>query len=120
METGEIEKEVITRHSHFFKGRGNGRNMKTIQYGVDRETGMVISRMGSEIAVPVLQYERMLPENNFKPQYELEKMDIIAIAQCWNNYKWTKKIPQELKNLHRGFWGMKQLNNKAELLVGGK
>lgn len=83
---------------------------KIIQYAVDTETGMVISRVGSEIAVPVLQYEKMLPENNFQTIYELEKMDVIAIAPCWNHYKWTRKIPSELKNVHRQFWGLKVLN----------
>lgn len=83
---------------------------KIIQYAFDTETGMVISRVGSNIAVPVLQFHKMLPENNFTPQYELEKMDVIAIAQCWDNYKWTRKIPVEIKNLHRRFWGLKTLN----------
>lgn len=83
---------------------------KIIQYAVDAESGMVISRIGSEIAVSVLQYDKMLPENNFQTQYELEKMDVIAIAPCWNHYKWTRKIPIDLKNLHRQFWGMKPLN----------
>ena len=87
---------------------------KIIQYVVDNETGMVISRVGSEIAVPVLQFDKMLPENNFKAQYELEKMDVIAIAQCWENYKRTRKIPVEIKNLHRAFWGMKLLNYKQD------
>jgi len=87
---------------------------KSIQYAFDTETGMVISRVGSEIAVPVLQFDKMLPENNFQTQYELEKMDVIAIAQCWGNYKWTKKIPMELKNLHREFWGMKLLDYKQD------
>lgn len=81
-----------------------------IQYAVDTGTGMVISRVGSEIAVPVLQFDKMMPENNFTPQYELEKMDVIAIAPCWNHYKWTRKIPSELKNVHRQFWRMKTLN----------
>lgn len=82
---------------------------KIIQYAVDTETGMVISRIGSEVAIPILQFDKMLPENNFTPQYELEKMDVIAIAQGWNNYRWTRKIPSDLKNAHRQFWGMKLL-----------
>ena len=80
-----------------------------IQYAVDSETGMVISRIGSEIALPVLQFHKMVPENNFQTVYELEKMDVISIAHCWNQYKWTRKIPLGIKNVHRQFWGLKSL-----------
>ena len=83
---------------------------KNIQYAVDTETGMVISRIGSEIALPVLQFHKMVPENNFQTVYELEKMDVIAIAHCWKYYKWTRKIPTEVKNKHREFWGLRPLD----------
>ena len=82
---------------------------QTIQYAVDIETGMVISRIGSEIAIPVLQFDKMLPENNFQTIYELEKMDVSAISHCWFQYKWTRKIPMKLKNRHRIFWGLNLL-----------
>ena len=82
---------------------------QTIQYAVDTETGMVISRIGSEIAIPVLQFDKMLPENNFQTIYELEKMDVSAISHCWFQYKWTRKIPTEIKNRHRTFWGLRPL-----------
>ncbi len=87
---------------------------RNIQYAFDTETGMVISRMGSEIAIPVLQFDKMLPENNFQTQYELEKMDVSAISHCWDNYKWTKKIPQTIKNKHRQFWKLKPLKNRVK------
>lgn len=82
---------------------------QTIQYAIDTETGMVISRIGSEIAIPVLQFDKMVPENNFQTIYELEKMDVNAISHCWFQYKWTRKIPMELKNRHRTFWGLNLL-----------
>lgn len=89
--------------------------MRTIMYGIDRNTGLVWSRVGSEVAVPILQYDKMTPENNFQPTYELEKMDVIQTAgQAYNSVKWTRKIPVELKNRHRKFWGMKELPQKAE------
>jgi len=34
--------------------------------------------MASDVAIPVLQFDKMLPENNFTPQYKLEKMDVIS------------------------------------------
>ncbi len=89
--------------------------MRTIMYGIDGDTGLVWSRVGSEVAIPVLQYDQMTPENNFQPIYELEKMDVIQTAgQAYNSVKWTRKIPVELKNRHRKFWGMKPLPEKAE------
>jgi hypothetical protein len=85
--------------------------MKTIQYGIDKETGCVISRINNKIAIPVLQYNDMKPENNFKTSYELEKFDIFSIINYLNNnIKWTKKISKNIKNIHRQFWGLKLLN----------
>lgn len=79
---------------------------RIITFAVEKDTGLVVSRVDSEIAVPVLQYEKMLPENNFTPTYELEKMSVYAL-QPWQAYKWTRKVPLELKNRHRAFWGFK-------------
>jgi len=84
--------------------------MKNITYAVDMETGLVYSRVGSEVAVPVLDYDGMVPENNFKTNYNLEKMYVLSLSiSQWNCLKWTKKIPKDIKNLHRKFWGFKLL-----------
>jgi hypothetical protein len=82
---------------------------KNIRYGIDCETGLVWSRVGSQVALPVLQYDKMVPENNFQTQYELEIMDVIEVIGSMGLVKWTRKIPLRLKNLHRAFWGMKPL-----------
>jgi hypothetical protein len=84
--------------------------MNAIRYGIDRETGLVWSRMGSMVALPVLQYDQMGPDNNFQTIYELEKFDVIQlVGSAYNAVKWTRKIPLHLKNLHRQYWGMKPL-----------
>ena len=83
--------------------------MKTIQYGINENTGHVCSRLGSEVAIPVLEYDKMSPENNFETVYQLEKFDIITLASQWNCIHWTRKLPVELKNTHRSFWGFKPL-----------
>ena len=89
--------------------------MKTIKYGIDRDTGLVWSRVGSEVAIPVLQFNKMTPGNNFQTIYELEKMDVIEVAGAsYNSVEWTRKIPVELKNKHRKFWGMKKLTQKTK------
>ena len=80
---------------------------RTIQYGIDRETGLIVSRVNDEIAVPVLQWESMKPENNFKTSYQLEKFNVFdSIGMI---IKWTRKIPIGLKNIHREFWGFTHL-----------
>lgn len=87
---------------------------KTIQYAIDLETGMVISRVDSEIAVPVLQYDKMTPQNNFKTEYALEKMNVFSLAHSWDYYKWTRYIPLPIKNAHRAFWGFQTLNRQPD------
>ncbi len=87
---------------------------KCIQYGVDKDTGLVISRVNSEVAIPILDYGAMTPDNNFKMDYHLEKAGVLSLAgYAWNCIKWTRKIPTALKNRHRFFWGMKPLKLKT-------
>ncbi len=84
--------------------------MKTIQYAIDKESRMVISRVGSELAWPILDYDNMRPENNYTMNYYLEKVTLFSAAgHSWSMLKWTRKIPKQIKNLHRRFWGMKDL-----------
>ena len=85
---------------------------KTIQYAYNVHSGMCISRVGSNIACPVLEYDKMQPENNFETSYKLEKMSVHAISQVWDEYKWTRKIPFHVKNMHRKFWGMPELKRR--------
>jgi hypothetical protein len=81
---------------------------RIITYAVEEDSGIVYSRVGSEVAIPVLDYEGMTPANNFATRYELEAFSIYAIPR-WGALKWTKKIPTALKNRHRAFWGFKPL-----------
>ncbi len=83
--------------------------MKTIQYGIDQETGLIWSRVNSEIAVPILNYDGMQAENNYCMGYFLERMSILQATPTVNYLKWTRKIPITIKNIHRAFWGMKLL-----------
>jgi hypothetical protein len=80
-----------------------------IRYMVSQENGMVYSRMGSEIAIPVLDWDGMKPENGFQTKYHLEKFDAVAVASDIYPVIKTRKIPVEIKNYHRRFWGMKEL-----------
>jgi len=88
--------------------------MRTIQYAVEKDSGIVISRVGSEICVPVLQFGDMKPENNWRMIYIPEKMPLSALRGCWDLYKWTRKIPIEIKNQHRKFWGMKPIKERIK------
>lgn len=82
--------------------------IKNITYAIHSD-GYVISRVGSDVAWPILDYDGMKPENNFAMKYFLEKMSVHAISREWDSLKWTKKIPVEVKNYHREFWGFKPL-----------
>lgn len=86
---------------------------RIITYAYNIEDGMVISRVDHEIAHPVLDFVGMKPENNWEMRYNLEKFNINALHGQWHLYKWTKKIPTELKNRHREFWGFKPLKVEA-------
>ena len=85
--------------------------MKTIQYGIDKNTGLVWSRVGSTVAIPILDYEDMTPHNNFQTISYLEKFNIIDVCTELQFIKWTKKIDISMKNIHRHFWGFKPLRD---------
>jgi hypothetical protein len=76
---------------------------------IEPDLGMVYSRVGSEIAIPVLDWEGMTPSNNFATKYNLEKFNVLEVCQSLRSVIRTKKIPKHIKNQHRRFWGMKQL-----------
>ena len=80
---------------------------RIIAYAIDQDTGLVWSRVGHELAVPVLQWDTMVPENNFSTSYALERCDLRDMAYA--TLRWTKKIPVAIKNRHRVHWGMKEL-----------
>lgn len=92
--------------------------MQTITYAWDNDTGRVWSRFSPGhvdgkyqedlVAVPVLQYNDMAPENNFQATYKLEKFRVHEALQG-ADLTWTKKIPVAVKNQHRSFWGLKPL-----------
>ena len=83
--------------------------MKNITYAIDKNTGQVYSRFGNNIAIPILDYEGMTPQNNFKTNYFLESHSVHVMADIWTVLTWTKKIPVNIKNIHRTFWGMKPI-----------
>ena len=81
-----------------------------IQYAIDMDTRMVISRVGSELAWPILDYDNMRPANNYTMNYYLEKISVSStVGRIYNGLKWTRKIPLRIKNLHRKFWGFSKL-----------
>jgi hypothetical protein len=83
--------------------------MNAVRYGIDGETGLVWSRVGSMVALPILQYDQMGPGDNFKTKYALEKFDVIELMGSLGLIQWTRKIPAHIKNFHREFWGMKPI-----------
>ena len=86
--------------------------MKQITYAIDMDTGHVWSRVGNKFAIPILDFEGMKPENNFSIKYDLGLVDVLG---CYRNTLiYTKKIPVEVKNYHRAYWGMTSLKDGPE------
>ena len=88
--------------------------MKTITYAIDPNVGLVFSRCGSKMAIPVLDYDGMKPENKYDMLYHLEECWDTDLVGVWHRLVWTRKIPIEIKNRHRRYWGMKPLKKGAQ------
>ena len=79
--------------------------------------GFVVSRVNSELAWPILDYAAIgqggdgFKKGDFNGpiKYNLEKISVFSGSDEWSQLRWTKKIPIEIKNIHRKFWGMKEL-----------
>ncbi len=88
------------------------RNPKILTFIVDSDTGLVYSRLGYdlEVAIPVLDFVNLMDSSGkFHPAvYYLEKCDVYS-ALATGHLIYTKKIPRLLKNIHRRFWGMREL-----------
>jgi hypothetical protein len=84
---------------------------RIITFAVSEDDGMVYSRVGNEVAYPVLQWEKIGEGGDYTQplEYELEKSSVFSLVDYWPRLKWTRKIPTELKNRHRAFLGMKEL-----------
>lgn len=90
---------------------------RIITYAVDEESGVVVSRVESELAWPVLDFAAIgQGGDGFEPgdfrgpiRYQLERIGVYSVGSAWQYLRWTKKIPVELKNRHRAFWGFKPL-----------
>lgn len=87
---------------------------RIIRYAIHKDDGIVVSQVGDKIAWPILEYDAMLPENNFATQYHLESIPVVSVGREWVRLKWTRKIPIRLKNMHREFWGMNPISNTEE------
>lgn len=87
---------------------------RIITYAINQEDGLVVSRVKDEIAWPILQWDAMTPENSFATSYQLERIPVSQIGSEYRALKWTKKIPTELKNRHREFWGFPLLKSIKE------
>ena len=88
-------------------------HQRRIRYCIDEE-GFVYSEMSNREgwAIPVYQFADFGNDGDLtgKIPMELEKFeDSIRHSLPWNTLKFTRKIPVDLKNRHREFWGMKPL-----------
>ena len=81
---------------------------RIITYAIDEDSGVVVSRVGGEIAWPILQWERIGIGGDFTAplEYELETIPVVSVGRAWRALRWTRKVPAAIKNRHRSFWGM--------------
>lgn len=86
---------------------------RIIQYAIHTD-GFVVSRVGSELAWPILDWDGMLPENGFKAEHYLDRVPVLDVRHEWSLLKWTRKVPISAKNLHRQFWGFPLLKSSQE------
>ena len=94
--------------------------MKQILYSIDRDTGMVWSQMVNNgrtegWCIPVYQFGDFGDDGDFTGPIpvKLEKFSHNDVTISRPSLIHTRKIPTELKNRHRGFWGMKPLKPTA-------
>jgi hypothetical protein len=93
---------------------------RIIQYGIN-EDGLVYSRVGGEVAVPVLDFAAIgqggdgYAAGDFRgpTRYALEKCPVYEIRGEYPSIRWTRKIPVAVKNLHREFWGFTPLKDSG-------
>lgn len=86
--------------------------MKNITYAVHRGTGLIYSRVGSEIAFPVLDYAQVGANGDYIAPFDfhLEKCPVFHLAgHEWRALRWTKIQSKQAKNHHRAFWGLPAL-----------
>ena len=91
----------------------------TLSYGVCQETGFYVSWIRdhpdhrNSVAWPVLDYESIGENGDYTQpfEYNLEEFDPVAVLPR-TDVRWTRKIPIDVKNLHREFWGLKPLKVK--------
>lgn len=86
-----------------------------IRFAFNRQDGHVVSRVGNDVAWPILDYEAIGKNGDYTQpfQYNLGKINVHQIGKEWNALYWTRYIPTEMKNLHRKYWGMKPLKVEA-------
>jgi len=92
--------------------------MRRIEFSLDPRSGQLISRLDSEFAWPILNYEKIGKDGNFTAAltYTLEKIEAVHISI--NDYRalisvGPGKLTVAQKNPHRKFWGFKPLKEKA-------
>lgn len=103
--------------------------LRVIRYGIEKETGIVVSEVDGVMAYPVLDFAAIgqggdgyAPGDfNGPTRYYLEKLPAAERYQVYPGITWTKgrgnthgvpPIPLEIRNRHRAFWGFKPLKEE--------
>ena len=103
---------------------------KNITYFYDPLSRMLISKVGSEIAVAIMDLMKTIPDNpdpdsggywSFKEQYPLYKQDVAKVSEKWYNAlvpvsrdKVREHYFDRWINYHREFWGLRAIPDKQK------
>ena len=82
-----------------------------ITFAVELDTGLVYSRVGDRVAVPVPMQNCLRLRGAAEPQYSLECFPIYAIRNKWAGLRSTQKIPVSIQNYHREFWRLPKVGS---------
>ncbi len=78
-----------------------------LEFAVDLANGLVYSRLGQVVAVPLPRGNRTIRvAGDLQADYELERYPLYAIAAKWHSLHWTAELPVHVQNRHRQWWGL--------------
>ena len=84
-----------------------------LHYAIHRRDDVMVSRLGNELAWPLLDYAAIGQNGDFRAplKFALKKVSVNSIGANneWAMLVWTRYVPTSIKNEHRKFWGFKPL-----------
>ena len=88
---------------------------RPINFAVDLQTGLVYSRVGTEVAVPYPKHGKGLRmAGTFEMNYELQRFPLYSIQHKWGQLHFSQNIPLRIQNYHRQFWRLPEIHTPRD------